>query len=396
MATILLGEEFGTGWAGAHVLGVLGAELKARGHDCIFALRDVNQATLLDGEAQVIQAPVWRGPAFYRVSQIGRSAARIGGVADMLAVHGLAEKAVVDRTVSAWRALVAMVRPDLVIGHFAPALMMAAEAAGLPRILAGNGQAMPPLAAGRLPRHDTLQPPVARDADITQALNAVRTKLGLKPSVGLEGLGAADARLVFSHPAFDMHQIVRTEPVVGPLNPPPASPERKAGVVALLSITQGHVEDIVFGLLASGMPMRIHVRDASPAMRHYLDEAGVWVGLQEAIAAIPSARLLVHQALAEPAQVAAMAAVPQLLLPEPNAEARFIAERVTSLGVGSVLGVARKPTSTVEQAVRGGYGDGDMAAHCRQRATDLAVSGPFPGASVIGGLVARLLPRKAA
>lgn len=401
MATILLGEEFETDWASAHLLGALGAELAARGHACVFALRDIDRASLIGaGRAMVLQAPIWRGPAFYRVSQIGRSAARIGGVADMLAVNGLGDEAVVGPTVAAWQALVAMVRPDLVIGHFAPGLMMAAEAAGLPRILAGTGKAMPPLVAGRLPRHDNLQPPVARDEDITRAVNAVRRRIGLAPAVGLEGLVAADARLVFSHPAFDPHHLVRREAAIGPLNPPilltEARTERRAGVIAILSITLGNIEDIVFGLMASGMPVRIHVRGAPPAMQHYLEAADVGIGLSEAVAAIPTARLLVHQAVAEPAQVAAMAGVPQLLLPEPGPAARFIAERVTSLGVGRILGVARKPTSTVEQAVRGGYGDGDMASHCRQRAIDLHASGPYPGSGAVVAEVTRLLPRKAA
>ena len=397
MATILLGEEFGASWAGAHVLGSLGRALAAAGHACVYALRDLTEAQLLGaGAHRVVQAPVWRGPAFYKVDQIGRSKARIGGVADMLAIHGLADDGVVERTVSAWRRLLEMIRPDAVIGHFSPALMLAAAAAGLPRILAGEGWAMPPPVAGGLPRHDTLQPPVVRDRDIMEAVDAVRGRLGLPRSEGLAGVLEADARMVFCHPAFDIHALVRKEAVLGPLAPPPPSNGTRSGVVALLSITQGEIEDVVFGLLASGAPMRIHVRGASPAMQYYLDNAGAAVGLLEALEAIPSSRLLVHQGDAEPAQIAALAGTPQLLLPQGTAESRFIAGRVVDLGVGAIVAVARKPTSAMEQAVKAAYGDGDLAAHCRRRAVELAVAGPFAGASAVVGEVARLLPRSAA
>ncbi|MBC7987558.1 MAG: hypothetical protein H7X93_12965, partial [Sphingomonadaceae bacterium] len=65
--------------------------------------------------------------------------------------------------------------------------------------------------------------------------------------------------------------------------------------------------------------------------------------------------------------------------------------RLEALGLARLPDARRKPTATIETAVRGAHDDGDFAQQCAYRADELAVAGPFPGAGVIVGAVASLI-----
>lgn len=398
MARILLGDELGGDRDGPLTLAETGRALAEAGHDCLYALQDVGRRGLAIPPSGVLQAPVWPGSPALKLRLIGRSPARIGGIADQLAVAGLAEPRLVEGVVSAWERVLDLVRPDLVVAHAAPGLLQAAEGRAA-RVAVGGGYALPPALGDGLPRHDPLLPPAVREADLLEAVNTMRRDRRRAPLAGSAALFDAESRLVFCHPAFDFHALTRSEPLAGPLRPQASpAPGPRTGVVALLSIEAPSVEDVVFGLVAaarSGLHARVHVEGAPPAMGRFLSESGVGATLDQALADIPGARVVVHEAGAEVAQRAALAGAAQLILPGAGPEAAFLARRVTELGVGRALALQRHPSAEVEAAVRDAAGDEDLSAWCAHRAGELRTGPARPGAAAVVAAAARLTARAA-
>lgn len=373
MTRYLLGEELGASRDGALMLALLGEELTTAGHDCSYALRELGRAFPAGLNPPPYQAPVWRGPKFLQVPQIGRHPAKIGGIADMLAVHGLGDPAILRAMVGAWRHILDHVKPDSVIGFVSPALAIACEAEAVRFVMIGEAHLLPPSIRGEWPRSQPLQPPVVRSRDLVDSVNSVRKELGL-PAIGAPAdILTPGRRCVFGHLAFDPYQASRTKPLIAP---PGAAAASGAGdkVVAVLSIEQRNVEDILFGILACDLPAAICVDGAPPAMQHYLESRGAACSWPEAVDAIGAARVVIHQGEPPIGLRAAMAGKPQLLLPTSREECRQMADRIAALGCGRAVDPRRHPIQSMERALRECWSSAEQAALSRGRAEELAVS----------------------
>lgn len=388
MSRVLLAEEFGAGPNGALMLALLADELAGAGHETALALRDFTRDFRMDRSDVPWQAPLWRGPLHMRIGQIGRHPAKIGGVEDVIATNGMGDARVLHAMVASWRKLLDAIGPDHVVGYAAPGLALACEIAGLPFAMVGDMHVIPPDADGRLPRHDVLQPPVARAGDVIATVNALRTRHGLEALAGLPDLFATGDVLVFGHPALDPFVARRPQPLLGPLDVPAGlAPEDAEEAVAILSLGHKDIEDVAFGLMASRQRCGVHVLDASPAMNYYLEQAGALLSLREALDRVATARVVVHHGEPEIAVKAALAGVPQLLLPPGRFETRAMAERLGALGCGKTVGLSHHPIQAMERALTQAGGDGEFQAVARARAQELATGGPFPGKRAIRDVV---------
>src|SRR5712664_602835 len=116
----------------------LAMKLRERGHQIIFALRDLAHAERFLGQRgfALLQAPVWmserRGPEL-PVSY-----------AEMLANFGFLDRAGLTGMVKAWRELYRLVRPDLLVIDHGPTALLAARSTGIRRVLLGTGFHSPP------------------------------------------------------------------------------------------------------------------------------------------------------------------------------------------------------------------------------------------------------------
>lgn len=132
--------ELGGGLGHVGRLKPLAQEAQQRGHQVSLSLRDLTQtqALLSDLEVPLYQAPVWlhqvRG---IPVPQINLAEILLGcGYLNVTTLRGL---------LKGWLSLFQSIRPDFVLGDYAPAALLAARVLKIPNASTGIGFYLPPL-----------------------------------------------------------------------------------------------------------------------------------------------------------------------------------------------------------------------------------------------------------
>jgi UDP:flavonoid glycosyltransferase YjiC (YdhE family) len=140
MARILLVWELGANLGHVGPLSVLGRELKRRSHEPIFALRDLRGAEEFCGchGMAYVQAPLLR-------SSIAPGAHPLS-YADLLYCAGFLDPVALLATVKAWRSLISLVAPEVIVLDHAPVALLASIGLQIPRVLYGSGFCIPPRA----------------------------------------------------------------------------------------------------------------------------------------------------------------------------------------------------------------------------------------------------------
>src|SRR5688572_18816935 len=136
MAHVLLGWELGGNRGHAMRLAGVGRLLRGLGHRVSYALQRIDG---LD-PADVAGDAVWQAPLTPRLLAGGRRSVEgpPTGMGDILARLGMAEPGIVSAMTIAWRGFLDQVRPDLVLGDFAPFLLMAVRGR-VPTVALGIG-----------------------------------------------------------------------------------------------------------------------------------------------------------------------------------------------------------------------------------------------------------------
>ena len=201
MSKILLAWEVGADYGHLMRYVLLARELARRGHEPVLALKDLTHVeTLLRGEPwTVLQAPVWQA----QVSGL----APPEGFAETLLRIGFLHPQALAGVVRAWRALVAMVAPDMVLFDYAPTALLATRGLPLKRVVFGDPFSSPPRCQP-MPTYRWWRPePPGRAADAERhtlaGANAVLAKLGQPPLARLADLLDADDEILCGHAEFD-------------------------------------------------------------------------------------------------------------------------------------------------------------------------------------------------
>lgn len=142
MAKFMLCWEMGAGLGHVGRLKPIAQTLRARGHECALLLRDLVQSDGLLGDlpAPRLQAPVW-------LHQVVRLPDPLVSLPEILLGQGYLQPGPLAALVRGWLELFRLVRPQAVIGDYAPTAVLAARIAGLPSATVGLGFYMPPDAA---------------------------------------------------------------------------------------------------------------------------------------------------------------------------------------------------------------------------------------------------------
>ena len=137
MARILFAWELGSGLG--HVLPYVSwaSRLAQRGHDIVFAVRDLMRAGLLPGCLTCLQAPL-------RVAPV-RPPVRVLSYPDLLHNNGWDDAGALTTLVRAWRALFDLVRPDLMVSDHSPTALLAARPLAVAKLICGSGFFVPPI-----------------------------------------------------------------------------------------------------------------------------------------------------------------------------------------------------------------------------------------------------------
>ena len=166
MARILLGWELGANRGHLVRLGNLARRLAAAGHDVAIAAQRLSRAFDFPDGATLWQAPVW--PRL--LSNVGA----LGGafpntMGDILVRVGLDSDDALPSLIQGWDAILAAVRPDVVVADFAPALLCAARGR-CPTLTVGIGFYVVPPALPAFPSL-TGQHPVFPEAEVLERVN---------------------------------------------------------------------------------------------------------------------------------------------------------------------------------------------------------------------------------
>ena len=221
MARILMTWELGAGYGHLAPLLSLARPLQADGHTVIFAVRDLTGAEAVLGESGI---PYFQAPANF--------APRRGSMhsyPQILLHTAFQDQDDLSSRAQAWRALYALLEPDILVCDHSPTALLAARGLPLHCVATGNGFVLPPDVAP-LPE---LRPWQATDPgqlvhDEAQALdraNAVLHVLGAPPLTRLAELFSDVAQALFTLKELDNYAGLRTDVEYWGVPPGPAGAE---------------------------------------------------------------------------------------------------------------------------------------------------------------------------
>ena len=283
MADILMGWELGAGRGHAVEMAQLAQVLQRAGNRVSFAVRklDVMRAQ------NVPDAAIWQAPVSPRMLADGAGiAGRVTGMADILARLGMDDAAIVAGMVEAWRHLLGAIAPDIVIGDYAPFLLLAARGR-FPSISMGTGFSAPPSTMDQLPALTKGSGGVDQAA-LLGAVNAGLAEIGEAQIDSLPRVFAADRELVVTVAELDPYAAHRATPLTLPeqMRDPPAAGQ---GDEVFVYMHEHVAPDALLwpALAASKLKVRVYAAWATAAVH----DAIVSHGLIAEPAPVPFARI---------------------------------------------------------------------------------------------------------
>jgi len=180
----------------------LAQQLRDRGHEVIFVIRDLTHAETIIGRLgfQVIQAPVWQQiPKNLRNPPLNYS--------EIILRYGFLTAPGLKGLVKAWRTLYQYIGADLIIADHAPTALLAANTLNLKRVTIGTGFCAPPHISPLPNMRPWIKVPAKRlqtaDTIALNNANSVISDLGGAPLKILADLFQVDARFLCTFPELD-------------------------------------------------------------------------------------------------------------------------------------------------------------------------------------------------
>jgi UDP:flavonoid glycosyltransferase YjiC (YdhE family) len=193
-----LGQDLG------HLLRFLAPALKLRerGHDVVFAVRDLSnaEATLGHRGFPLMQAPIW-------IANVAGLPKMTVSYAEIALRYGFISYPGLKALVKAWRELFRYVRPGLVLTDHSPTALLAARSLGIRHAPIGSGFFNPPLTNplpsmrywDKVPPQRIAQP----DQMATRVANQVLADMGGTPLRSMADLFRADENFLCTFPELD-------------------------------------------------------------------------------------------------------------------------------------------------------------------------------------------------
>lgn len=254
MATIALIWELGSDYGHIGRFLPIALELKARGHRPVMILRDISRADEMLGRhgIEYLQAPLWLPPVQGLPAPINFT--------ESLFLFGFLQPGGLLSVLRAWRAVLALLKPDLLIFDHAPTALLASRGLGLPRLVTGNSFAVPPRRTP-LPLYEWWNPKAGapqRELDCEERLlrnaNHALSALGAPPMTCVADLYDAEVTHITGAPELDVYGPRDAACYVGAINALdqgveprwPAGPARR--VFAYLKPRYMHFDAVVTAL----------------------------------------------------------------------------------------------------------------------------------------------------
>jgi UDP:flavonoid glycosyltransferase YjiC (YdhE family) len=368
---LLLAWELGGGMGHVVSLRKIAARLASQGFEAIAAVKDISAgAGLAESGIEVLQAPSWAGPSLGDAdTPVRQSSATMG---DVLASHGLGNEAVLASVIDAWLALIARIKPDLIVGDYAPGITLAARGR-IPLGLRGSGYSLPPSHMQRFPALHRLSEPLWREEELVDSVNRVLQRHGTPGIERLPQVFQSDAAVVNTFPSLDPYRQVRLMPADGPFldRLPELRRPGAEGIFVYLSPRTSPPQHVIEALRPHAPRLRIYAPPLAAEVSHSLEVAGatVFKTPQPVEAELCNNRLVVHYGVAGMASAALLAGVPQLLL-SLDIEKDLTGQALESLGVGRLLRIHDPASRLTPEFVGGLLGDGILARRAERVAQE--------------------------
>lgn len=178
MARVLLAWELGAHLGHLGQLALLANSLRARGHEPVFALRDVTGAESMAAGFPFVQAPVW--PA-----RLSASSTTPCTYPEILLHYGYGNGDGLLSMAKAWRRIFEWAAPDAIVFDHAPTALLAARGLDVVRVLYGEGFSSPPRSTPLPNYREWEDVPRARiessESRVLETVNSVLRRLGEAP-----------------------------------------------------------------------------------------------------------------------------------------------------------------------------------------------------------------------
>ncbi|MDF1792361.1 MAG: hypothetical protein P1U88_10655 [Thalassobaculaceae bacterium] len=393
---ILFGWEFGAGLGHVTRFRPIAERLSAEGWEIVCALQEIERGdALIDRTTgrrlpgvSVIQAPRWNIPNDPKIRQIPTH-----NFADVLRIIGYGNAEALRHRISAWRDLISVVKPDVVVGDFSPTLNLAARGR-VPRIGVGNGYTTPP--AGRAmppirPWQTALQDfSIENERALHQAVN---TALGVLGDPGVDYLADVlhgDETFVFTLPLVDPYAAYRPAPTLPPFNMPrnitprPVAERRARGVFLYLPRTHKLTATAAKAVKAAKVAGEAYISDLSPDGARKESGPGLKIHTtpQDFATMLPSVRLVVHHGGLSTAVAALLAGTPQFILPW-NLEHAVTARRLEETGGTVALATGREDEASLRNAISRLCADEGIAERAMTAAGSVDLGDPEAGIETV-------------
>ena len=200
MSRILLTWELGENLGHFSAIIPLAYELRKRGHEPVLCLRDLSRvATLVKGaEFPLLQAPIW--------SETPSTTPPLT-YAEILLSFGFNDAEALRSMFNAWRNLLLLTAPDLMIFDHSPTALLASRELPFPRALIGTGFFSPPRMSPFPPMRWWLQHShqqiVESEASILSTVNIALIKHGMKPLNQLHEIFDVEEDFLCTYQEFD-------------------------------------------------------------------------------------------------------------------------------------------------------------------------------------------------
>lgn len=389
---VLFGWEFGAGLGHLTRFGPIAQRLVDDGAEVVLALQEIDRArSFLEANGvasrpgfRVVQAPRWTIPNDPKIRKVPTHI-----FADVLRLIGYGNAAGLAHRLVAWEDLIALVRPDVVIGDFSPTLNLAARGR-IPRIVIGNGYTIPP--PGRpmppiRPWQTELQDFSRRNEQaLLDTVNRITAARGEAPVEHLADILHGDETFVFSLPLVDPYARYRTTPTLPPYNmprditPKPWDAREPDSVFLYLPRSHNHARTALDALAAAAVSGRAYVSDLPPAGARELSRPGLTMHTepQNFAQVMPSMRLVIHHGGLSTAVAALLAGTPQLILPW-NLEHLVTARGIETTGAAEVTSAEAVEATVLTNRIRALVASRDLAEKAVRAAASLDLGDPEAG-----------------
>ncbi|WP_169546364.1 glycosyltransferase [Sneathiella aquimaris] len=367
MAKVLFGWEFGASLGHIYPLLRIADVLKAKGHDILFACRDVTQCydVVKKHGYSMIQAPYWKNPPIANVRGVATPS-----YADVIARQGFGYPEILRTMMSAWDDLVTIAKPDLIVADHSPGLNLAIGGR-VPIINIGNGFTLPPASLKEYPPVITTGKPLVNQQRLLVLFNKLRREKGLKPYRYLPEVFNSEGQFACTLPQLDPYDGLREVPVCGPLEVSlePAKLPEDDHIFLYMANEAADSEILLNVLQKSAVPTTAYIRGASPerTQRYHSEHLKMLEKPVDFARMLPKVSLVLHSGGGGTATSCLMTGRPQIMFPR-QSESNLSARLIKAQGLGDRVPSGANEAE-ISAIINGALGNHDM----KQRCADISI-----------------------